>query len=138
MSVSTSSSTSRAASRWSRPSTRRKALRHVARNTYTVYDLAVAVGSYTDRQGNEKKRWKNIGSVIQTKDGGKVILIDRTFNPAGVPVENGRDQIMVSMFEPKDESKNSRNGDTSQGRVDGGNRSSQSGGYGDPDDEMPF
>jgi hypothetical protein len=51
----------------------------------------------------EKKRWKNIGSVLETKDGGKVILIDRTFNPAGVPVEGGRDQIMVSMFKPKDD-----------------------------------
>lgn len=95
-----------------------------------LYDLAVAVGSYTDRSGNEKKRWKNIGSVVQTKDGGKVILIDRTFNPAGVPVEDGRDQIMVSMFEPKGES--------------GGNgtpqapKPQQSGGYGDPDDDMPF
>lgn len=67
-----------------------------------LYDLAVAVGSFTTKSGEEKKRWKNIGSVIETKDGGKVILIDRTFNPAGVPVEAGRDSIMVSMFPPKD------------------------------------
>lgn len=67
-----------------------------------LYDLAVVVGSYTNRNGDEKKRWKNIGSVLETKDGGKVILIDRIFNPAGVPVEDGRDQIMISMFKPKD------------------------------------
>ena len=67
-----------------------------------LYDLAVAVGSFTTQSGEEKKRWKNIGSVLETKDGGKVILIDRTFNPAGVPVEAGRDSIMVSMFPPKD------------------------------------
>lgn len=67
-----------------------------------LYDLAVKTGTYTDKSGAEKARWKNIGSVLETKDGGKVILIDRTFNPAGVPVEDGRDQIMVSLFEPSD------------------------------------
>lgn len=67
-----------------------------------LYDLAVAVGSYTNRAGEEKKRWKNIGSVVETKDGGKVILLDRTFNPAGIDVEPGRDQIMISMFKPRE------------------------------------
>ncbi len=68
-----------------------------------LYDLACKVGSYTNRNGEEKARWQNIGAVLETKDGGKVILIDRTFNPAGVPVEPGRDQIMVSMFKPKEQ-----------------------------------
>lgn len=68
-----------------------------------LYDLAVKTGSYTDREGNDKGRWENIGSVLQMDDGGKVILIKRTFNPAGVPFRDGSDQIMVSMFEPKDQ-----------------------------------
>ncbi len=68
-----------------------------------LYDLAVKTGSYTDRNGEEKGRWKNIGSVLQMDDGGKVILIDRSFNPAGVPFREGSDQIMVSMFPPKDQ-----------------------------------
>ena len=34
-----------------------------------LYDLAVAVGSFTTQSGEEKKRWKNIGSVLETKDG---------------------------------------------------------------------
>lgn len=99
-----------------------------------LYDLAVAVGSYTDRSGNEKKRWKNIGSVVQTKDGGKVILIDRTFNPAGVPVEDGRDQIMVSMFEPKEEN----GGNSASKPAQKPAPRSQSGGYGDPNDDLLF
>ncbi len=70
--------------------------------TKKVYDLAVKVGTYTDRQGNEKGRWKNIGSVLQMDDGGKVLLIDRTFNPAGVLNPDNRDSVMVSMFPPKD------------------------------------
>lgn len=67
-----------------------------------LYDLAVKTGEYTTRDGDTKGRWQNIGSVLQMDDGGKVILISRTFNPAGVPFREGSDQIMVSMFEPKD------------------------------------
>jgi len=67
-----------------------------------TYDLAVKIGTYTDRQGNEKGRWKNIGSVLQMDDGGKVLLIDRTFNPAGVPNPDNRDSVMVSLFPPKE------------------------------------
>jgi single-stranded DNA-binding protein len=67
-----------------------------------LYDLAVKTGSYQDRNGETKGRYENIGSVLQLDDGGKVILIKRTFNPAGVPFKDGSDQIMVSMFEPKD------------------------------------
>jgi hypothetical protein len=70
--------------------------------TKKVYDLAVKTGTYTNRSGEEKGRWKNIGSVLQLDDGGKVILLDRTFNPAGVPNPDGRDSVMVSMFPPKE------------------------------------
>jgi len=97
-----------------------------------LYDLAVIVGSYTNKNGEEKKRWKNIGSVIQTKDGGKVILLDRTFNPAGVPVEEGRDSIMVSMFEPKDE------GNGQQRQRPPAAKPQQSGEYSDISDDIPF
>jgi single-stranded DNA-binding protein len=67
-----------------------------------LYDLAVKTGSYTDRNGSDKSRWQNVGSVLQMNDGSKVILLSRTFNPAGVPFKDGSDQIMVSMFAPKD------------------------------------
>ena len=68
-----------------------------------LYDLAVKVGSYTDRDGKEKGRWKNVGSVLQLEDGGKMILLDRSFSPAGVPFREGTDQIVVSMFPPRQE-----------------------------------
>jgi len=68
-----------------------------------LYDLAVKTGSYTNNQGEEKGRWKNIGSVLQMDDGGKMILLDRCFNPAGVPFRDGSDQISVSMFPPKEQ-----------------------------------
>ena len=67
-----------------------------------IYDLAVKVSTYTTRSGEEKGRWQNIGSVLQLENGGKVLLIDRTFNPAGVPNPDGRDSVMVSLFPPKE------------------------------------
>jgi hypothetical protein len=71
--------------------------------TTKIYDLAVKTGSYQDRNtGQEKGRYKNVGSVLKMEDGGKMILLDRSFNPAGVPFKEGSDQIVISMFEPKD------------------------------------
>jgi hypothetical protein len=67
-----------------------------------VYDLAVVVGHYTDNAGTEKNRYQNIGVVLQKDDGGKFILLDRSFNPAGVPYDESKgNTILVSMFDPK-------------------------------------
>ena len=63
------------------------------------YDLAVKVGSYTDREGNNKNRWENIGAIMHG-DNGFYMMLKRTFNPAGVAGQNDRDSILVSMFEP--------------------------------------
>ena len=68
-----------------------------------LYDLVVKTGSYTDRKGNEKARWLNVGSLME-KDGNKFIMLHKTFSPAGVPDLSGRggDSVLISMFEPKD------------------------------------
>ncbi len=77
-----------------------------------LYDLAVKTGSYTDRNtGAEKGRYQNVGSILQMDDGSKMILLSRSFNPAGVPFKDGSDQIIVSMFKPKEAGSN---GDYSQ------------------------
>ena len=65
-----------------------------------LYDLAVKTGSYTDAQGNEKGRWKNIGALMDG-DNGKFLFLDRSFNPAGVG-DASKESIIVSMFEPKE------------------------------------
>lgn len=67
-----------------------------------VYDLAVSTRCYTDRDGKEKSAYENVGSVLEMDDGGKMILLKRSFNPAGVPHKDGSDQIVISMFVPKD------------------------------------
>jgi len=70
-----------------------------------LYDLAVKTGSYTNREGQEKGRWLNVGAVMQGEDGGKFIMLQKTFNPAGVPDLSGRggESVLLSMFPPKEQ-----------------------------------
>lgn len=65
-----------------------------------THDICVAVGKYTDRNGAEKKRWLNVGRVMTGDDGGKMRIIERHFNPAGVPVDK-YDGIVLAEFEVK-------------------------------------
>lgn len=67
-----------------------------------IRELVVKTGSYRDRDGNEKPRWKNVGSLMESEDGKKFILLDTTFNPAGVPNPDSRDNVLISIFEMKD------------------------------------
>lgn len=64
------------------------------------YDLVVKVGEYTDSQGQTKGRFKNVGVMMQG-DNGPYILLERTFNPAGVGGNDGRESIIISLYEPK-------------------------------------
>jgi hypothetical protein len=63
-----------------------------------LYDAAVKVGEYTTQNGQTKSRYLNIG-VVMEGDRGPYLLLQRTFNPAGVPSQ--RDTIIVSLFEPR-------------------------------------
>jgi len=67
-----------------------------------IYDLAVRTGEYTNASGETKGRYTNVGAIMQKDDGGKMIFMNRTFNPAGVPNPENRDNIIISMFAPKD------------------------------------
>jgi len=70
------------------------------------YELAVKVGTYM-KDGVEKPRYKTIGVLMQGNDGGEYILLEKTFNPAGVASD--RESIMVSLFKPKDNNQSSHN-----------------------------
>lgn len=72
-----------------------------------VYDLSVKVSSYIDREGTTKNRYENVGAVMEKEDGGKFILLNRTFNPAGCPNPENKSSVIISMFEPRDDSKKS-------------------------------
>ena len=64
------------------------------------YDVAVKTGSYTDNQGNQKNRYQNIGAVMQS-DNGPFLLLDPLINLAAVPRDPGKDRVMCSLFEPR-------------------------------------
>lgn len=63
------------------------------------YDLVVKVGEY-QKDGQTKAKNKNIGVVMES-DYGMYIIMDRTFNPAGVPNPDGKESIFISMYEPR-------------------------------------
>jgi hypothetical protein len=74
-----------------------------------IYDLAVKVGEYQDREsGQTKGKYQNIGAIIQKDDGGRFMLLDRFFNPAGIPNPENRTNIIVSLFNVQDRNSGGR------------------------------
>lgn len=65
------------------------------------HDLCVAVRKYTDADGKEKNQWQKVGVELETDSGGRIILLDRWFNPAGLPDPENRGTVMLSLFDPK-------------------------------------
>jgi hypothetical protein len=70
--------------------------------TKKTHDLLVSVRKYADKEGNEKSEWLNVGSVMQSDKGGEFILLNRTFNPAGMPNPDNRPTVLISKFAVKD------------------------------------
>lgn len=68
-----------------------------------IKDLAVKTGSYVNAQGETKGRYKNVGSLMKSDDGSVFILMDTTFNPAGVPNPDNRDNVLISVFDLRDD-----------------------------------
>lgn len=101
-----------------------------------LYDLCVITSRYT-QNGQEKKRYENIGSVIE-KDGRPFMTLKAHFNPAAIARQEGSENIFVSMFTPKDnnsrDDSNSRENTSSQEQWDGNVHNA---GY-DVDDNAPI
>ena len=68
------------------------------------YDLCVKSGTYTDRNGNEKVNWENIGVMVD--DGSPYILLKPYINLAGFPREEGRNHLIVSVFDHSEQRSN--------------------------------
>ena len=67
--------------------------------TKPIKNLVVKIGSYTDKNGESKNKYLNVGTLMETADGNKFILLNRSFNPAGVPVDDpSKETILISMF----------------------------------------
>lgn len=68
------------------------------------YEIVATTGTYTDRDGNEKRRYEQVGHV-HTHDGRAYITLKATFNPAGLPRKEGDDRVFLNLFEPKEKAK---------------------------------
>ena len=64
------------------------------------YDIVATVGTF-QKNGETKNRFKNVGAMME-KDGKPFLLLDRTFNLAGLPNPQGKDTVLLSLYEPKD------------------------------------
>jgi hypothetical protein len=74
-----------------------------------LYDLSVPKDGYTNKAGDAKAVWLPIGSIMENADGKRFILLERTFNPAGVPNPENRSNVLVSMFKPKESEQQAEN-----------------------------
>lgn len=107
-----------------------------------VYDLMVKVGEYQNSAGEKKGRYVQAGRVMQSDDGGEYVLINRTFNPAGVPDLTGKggDAVLLSKFEPRTNDLGGGVAPTQRQSVAGATptpKPKQSG-LGDLEDDIPF
>ena len=101
-----------------------------------IFNLAVKSRSYKDKNGNDKAVWKSVGSLME-HDGNKFIMLDASFNPAGVPRKDGSDCINIYLFTPKD-NKDNHNKSSSYGAWLGGNAKNPPNSFDSFDNEQSF
>ena len=82
--------------------------------TTKLYDLCVATREYTDKNGDKKAVWENIGAVMENDDGKKYMMLKAHFNPAAITRKEGSESILVSMFAPKTKQSDNSAGSGSQ------------------------
>ena len=70
--------------------------------------LAVANGSYL-KDGQEKTRWVNVGVIGVAQNGKEYMLIDPTINFAAFPREQGKDMVMVGIFDDANQQQGQNN-----------------------------
>jgi hypothetical protein len=64
-----------------------------------VKDLAVVTGTYTNGQGEEKRRYMNCGALMEGDDGGQFIMLSRFINYSILPRKQGSESILISVFD---------------------------------------
>lgn len=81
------------------------------------YDVVAVTGEYTNSQGETKKRYQNVGAIID-KGNGPFLVLEKWFNPAGL------ESPILSLFEPK--------------MKEDGYKAAKQAASGDFEDEIPF
>lgn len=98
-----------------------------------IKDIAVKTGTY-NVNGETKSRYENVGALFRSDDGSEYIMLKRTFNPAGVDVEPGRDSVILGIFELRDQQTPQQKPPTRQGGTAQGPSSVMQNG----DEDIPF
>lgn len=65
------------------------------------YDVVATIGTY-QKDGQTKYISRNVGSVIETKNG-LAIVMDACFNPAGCSNKTEDGKVFLNLFEPRPE-----------------------------------
>ncbi len=71
-----------------------------------THNICVAVGKYNkvvNGENVEKTNWLTVGKSWLKDDGGTFHTMEKTFNPAGVPTEEGKNSFFLNFFEIKDD-----------------------------------
>jgi hypothetical protein len=110
-----------------------------------THDLAVKTGEFTDRNGDTKARWMNVGALMTDDKGQPFLLIDPLVNFGAID-RQGRDRLIVSCFEPRDggDQRPAQGGGAAPGPRQGGGQARPQGGAPSrpndpfPDDDIPF
>lgn len=63
-------------------------------------ELSVVQETYTDRNGEQKKKWLNIGQLHE-HEGREYIVMYPHINLAALPRKEGDSRLFVSLFDPK-------------------------------------
>lgn len=64
-----------------------------------IKDLVIKTGTFKNKDGEEKGRYLNVGCIMEG-DKGSFILLDKTFNPAGIQSDNG--SVLIHIFDLKE------------------------------------
>ena len=68
--------------------------------THVKYNITCKVGSY-EKNGETKGKYLTVGKVMEKDGGSRFIFIDPFFN-FGAVERNGKDSVICSLMEPKD------------------------------------
>jgi len=100
-----------------------------------IFDAVASVGEYTDRNGQQKKRYVNIGAVFESDDG-KYMSLKLESIPVG-PNWSG----WISFFEPKQKEQSPAQQAHSEAKSNGYQtdpNSKMAGGFDTMDSDIPF
>lgn len=74
-----------------------------------VGNLSVKTGEYVNAQNETKGRYENAGTLMQGDDGGFYVILKKTFNPAGVNGGDGKDSIILSVYQDQNNQQQPQN-----------------------------